>query len=105
MLAANIKVPAGGSIIVSVPFKSIGVRRMIMNVNSTGILLYYDTVPLIVTSLYTSLYELKFESYYGFPNASHFNLTNNTQNDTYVKMLIDTVPESPINNDYFEVQS
>lgn len=105
MLAANIKVPAGGSIIVSVPFKSIGVRRMIMNVNTTGILLYYDTVPLIVTSLYTSLYELKFESYYGFPNASHFKLTNNTQNDTYVKMLIDTVPESPINNDYFEVQS
>lgn len=105
MLAANIKVPAGGSIIVSVPFKSIGVRRMIMNVNTTGIVLYYDTVPLIITSLYTSLYELKFESYYGFPNASHFRLTNNTQNDTYVKMLIDTVPESPINNDYFEVQS
>lgn len=105
MLAANIKVPAGGSIIVSVPFKSIGVRRMIMNVNTTGVLLYYDTVPLIVTSLYTSLYELKFESYYGFPNASHFKLTNNAQNDTYVKMLIDTVPESPINNDYFEVQS
>lgn len=105
MLVANIKVPAGGSIIVSVPFKSIGVRRMIMNVNTTGILLYYDSVPLIITSLYTSLYELKFESYYGFPNASHFKLTNNTQNDTYVKMLIDTVPESPINNDYFEVQS
>lgn len=105
MLAANIKVPAGGSIIVSVPFKSIGARRMIMNVNITGILLYYDTVPLINTSIYTSLYELKFESYYGFPNASHFKLANNAQNDTYVKMLIDTVPESPINNDYFEVQS
>lgn len=105
MLVANIKVPAGGSIIVSVPFKSIGVRRMIMNVNTTGIILYYDTVPLIVTSLYTSLYELKFDSYYGFPNASHFKLTNNTQNNTYVNMLIDTVPESPINNDYFEVQS
>lgn len=105
MLVTNIKVPAGGSIVVSLPFKSIGVRRMIMNVNSAEIFLYYDTIPLIVTGLYTSLYELKFESYYGFPNASYFKLANNTQSDSYVKMLIDTVPESPINNDYFEVQS
>lgn len=103
MLVTNIKVPAGGSIIVSVPFKSIGVRRVIMNVNATGVVLYYDTIPLITTSLYSSLYELKFESYYGFPDASHFKLVNNEQNDTYVKLLIDTVPESPINSDYFEV--
>lgn len=30
-------------------------------------------------------------------------VTNNTQNDTYVKILIDTVPDSPINENYFEV--
>ena len=105
MLAANIKVPAGGSIIVPLPFKSIGVRRLIMNVNATGVLLSYDAIPLINTSLYTALYELNFESYYGFPDASHFKLVNNTKDDTYVKMLIDTVPESPIKNDYFEVQT
>lgn len=105
MLAANIKVPAGGSIIVSVPFNSIGVRRVLMNVAATGIVLYYETIPLITTSLYTALYELKFESYYGFPDASHFKLVNNTQNDTYVKMLIDTVPESPISTNYFEVHT
>lgn len=103
MLATNIKVPAGGSIVVSLPFKSIGVRRLIMNANATGIVLYYDDISLITTSLYTSLYELKFESYYGFPDASDFKLTNNTQNDTFVKILIDTVPGSPINTDYFEV--
>lgn len=105
MLASNIKVPAGGSIIVSLPFNSIGVRRLLMNVSVTGVVLFYDVIPLITTSLYTALYELKFESYYGFPDASHFKLVNNTKDDTFVKMLIDTVPESPINNDYFEVQT
>ena len=103
MLATNIKVPSGGSIVVTLPFKSIGVRRLIMNVNTTGIVLFYDTIPLIITSVYTALYELKFESYYGFPDASHFKLVNNTKDDTYVKVLIDTVPESPISTNYFEV--
>lgn len=103
MLATNVKVPAGGSIVVSLPFNSIGVRRMIMNANVTGVVLYYDFIPLINTSLYTSLYELNFESYYGFPDASNFKLANNTQNDTYVKILIDTVPDSPISENYFEV--
>ena len=105
MLATNIKVPAGGSIVVSLPFNSIGVRRLIMNVSATGIVLYYDYVPIITTSLYTALYELNFESYYGFPDASHFNLVNNTKDDTYVKLLIDTVPESPISTNYFEVHT
>ena len=101
MLTTNIKVPAGGSILVSLPFESVSVRRLLMNVADTGIVLYYDTIPLINTSLYTALYELKFESYYGFPDASHFKLTNNTNNDTYVKVLIDTVPSTQINENYF----
>lgn len=105
MLVANIKVPAGGSIVVTLPFKSIGVRRLIINATVADILLSYDVIPLINTSLYTALYELKFESYYGFPDASHFKLVNNAKNDTYVKILIDTVPDSPINSDYFEVQT
>lgn len=101
MLITNIKVPAGGSIIVSLPFESVSVRRLLMNVAATGVILYYDTIPLISTSLYTTLYELKFESYYGFPDASHFKLTNNTDNNTYVKVLIDTVPSTQINENYF----
>lgn len=101
MLTTNIKVPAGGSIVVSLPFKSVSVRRLLMNVVATDIVLKYDTIPLINTSLYTALYELKFESYYGFPDASRFKLVNNTNNDTYVKVLIDTVPGIQINENYF----
>ena len=101
MLVTNVKVPAGGSIIVTLPFDSIGVRRLIMNVVETGFVLYYNSVPLLNTSLYDSLYELKFESYYGYPDASHFKLANYTKNDSYVKILIDTVPGSPINENYF----
>lgn len=101
MLTTNIKVPAGGSIVARLPFESVSVRRLLMNVAATGIVLYYDTIPLINTSLYTALYELKFESYYGFPDASHFKLSNNTNNDTYVKVLIDTVPSTQINENYF----
>lgn len=103
MLATKVKVPAGGSIIVTLPFDSIGVRRLIMNVAVTGVDLYYNNIPLINTSLYTSLYEIKFDSYYGYPDASHFKLSNNTKDNTYVKILIDTVPGSPINDNYFEV--
>lgn len=101
MLTTNIKVPAGGSIIVTLPFESVSVRRLLMNVASTDIVLYYDTIPLINSSLYTALYELKFESYYGFPDASHFKLVNNTNKDTYVKVLIDTVPSTQVNENYF----
>lgn len=105
MLVANVKVPAGGSIVVSFPFNSIGVRRLIMNVAATGFVLHYNSIPLLVTSLYDSLYELKFESYYGYPDASHFKLVNNTKNESYVKILIDTVPDSLINDNYFEVKT
>ena len=72
-----------------------------MNVAATGIVLKYDTIPLINTSLYTALYELKFESYYGFPDASHFKLVNNAKDNTDVQVLIDTVPSMQINENYF----
>ena len=101
MLTTNIKVPAGGSIVVTLPFESVSVRRLLMNAVTTGVVLYYDSIPLINTSLYTALYELKFESYYGFPDASHFKLANNTNDNTYVKVLIDTVPGTQINENYF----
>lgn len=101
MLTTNIKLPAGGSIIVTLPFESVSVRRLLMNVTSSDIILYYDFIPLIISNLYTALYELKFESYYGFPDASHFKLSNKTNKDTYVKVLIDTVPSTQINENYF----
>lgn len=105
MLAANVKVPAGGSIVVTLPFDSIGVRRLIMSVAATGVELSYNSIPLLITSLYNSLYEMKFESYYGYPDASHFKLVNNTKDNTDVKILIDTVPGSLINDNYFKVKT
>lgn len=42
--------------------------------------------------------ELKFDSYYGFPKLSNFSVF---QFD-FGAILVDTVPLSPINNDYFE---
>lgn len=101
MLTTNIKIPAGGSILVSLPFESVSVRRLLMSVAATDIVLYYDNIPLINTSLYTALYELKFESYYGFPDASRFKLINNTKNNVQVIVLIDTVPGTQINENYF----
>mgnify|MGYP001383887704 CR=1 FL=1 len=103
MLTANMKVPAGGSIVVTFPFNRVGVRRLIVNIVEGHIELYHDTVQLFTSSAYQSLYEIKFESYYGFPDASKFKLANFTKVDTFVKVLIDTVPDSPINENYFEV--
>lgn len=102
MLTANIKVPAGGSIMVTFPFNRVGVRRLIFNIVISQIIVYYDLVQLFLSSGYQSLYEIKFESYYGFPDASKFKLVNFSNKDTYVKVLIDTVPDSPINENYFE---
>lgn len=101
MLTTNIKIPAGGSIVVKLPFESVSVRRLLMNVVASDIVLYYDTIPLINSSLYTALYELKFESYYGYPDASRFKLINNTHTDTYAKVLIDTLPGTQVNKNYF----
>lgn len=102
MLATNIKVPAGGSIVVTLPFPKVGARRLIVNIVDTQITLYHNTVQLLTSTAYQSLYEIKFESYYGFPDASKFKLSNNTPAETFVKVLIDTVPDSPINENYFE---
>lgn len=86
---------------VPLPFESVGVRRIILNSTSADLLLYYDNVSLILTNAYTSVYEISFESYYGYPDASLFKLVNNAKNNAYPIVLIDTVPSSPINTNYF----
>ena len=48
------------------------------------------------------MYELDFNSYYGFPDASRFKFSNYASSDAYIKVLIDNVPGSPINDSYFE---
>ena len=102
MLIYNVKVPFGGSIVVNIPFKKTGVRRLIMNSTNANISLLYDSISIIETNSYTSLYELQFESYYGYPDASKFKLVNYGTDAQNVRILIDTVPDSPINEDYFK---
>lgn len=73
-----------------------------MSLEASEFVLFYNNIPLLVTSFYKPIYELKFDSYYGYPDASHFKLVNNTKNNSYVKILIDTVPGSSINDNYFK---
>lgn len=95
MLAASLQVPSGGSIVVRLPFRKVGVRRIVISAPSDSVNLTYDGINLVKFSKYNGFVDLKFESYFGFPDA----------NNTNVVVLADCVPDSPINNDYFEVQT
>lgn len=108
MLAASLQVPSGGSIVVKLPFRKVGVRRIIISAPSDSVILTYDGINLVKFSRYNGFVDLKFESYYGFPDASKFSFVNydtTNANNANVVVLADCVPQSPINNDYFEVQT
>lgn len=104
MLAAYLQVPSGGSIVAKLPFRKVGVRRIVISAPSDNVYLTYDGIRLVRFSRYNGFVDLKFESYYGFPDASKFSFVNYDTNNANV-VLADCVPESPINNDYFEVQT
>ena len=101
MFYSNQKVPAGGSIIVKFPFESIGVRRLVITTKNEEVTLYYGDYEIFSTNSVTTIYELKFESYNGYPNASKFKLVNNSKVVATVVIMIDNVPLSPYNTDYF----
>ena len=105
MLAASLQVPNGGSIVVKLPFGKVGVRRIIISAPSDSVNLTYDGINLVKFSRYNGFVDLKFESYFGFPDASKFAFVNYDTANANVVVLVDSVPESPINNDYFEVQT
>lgn len=105
MLAASLQVPSGGSIVVKLPFKKVGVRRIVISAPSDNVTLTYNGISLVKFSRYNGFVDLKFESYYGFPDASMFSFVNYDTTNANVVVLADCVPESPINNDYFEVQT
>lgn len=105
MLVASLQVPSGGSIIARLPFKKVGVRRIIISAPSDSVNLTYDGINLVKFSRYNGFVELKFESYYGFPDASKFAFVNYDTTNANIVVLADCIPESPINNDYFEVQT
>lgn len=104
MLAASLQVPSGGSIVARLPFRKVGVRRIVISSPNDSVYLTYDGNNLLRFSRYNGFIDLKFESYYGFPDASKFAFVNYDTNNANIVVLADCVPESPINNDYFEVQ-
>lgn len=102
MLVASLRVPSGGSIVVKLPFRKVGVRRIIITAPSDSVKLMYDGITLVNFNKYNGFVDLKFESYYGFPDASKFSFANYDTPDANVTVLVDYVPESNIKNDYFE---
>lgn len=105
MLAAFLQVPSGGSIVAKLPFRKVGVRRIVISAPYDSAYLTYDGINLVKFSRYNGFIDLKFESYYGFPDASKFAFVNYDTINADIVVLADCVPESPINNDYFEVQT
>ena len=103
MLVASLQVPSGGSIVAKLPFKKVGVRRIVISAPNDSVYLTYDGINLVKFTIYNGFVDLKFESYYGFPDASKFAFVNYDTTTAYIVVLADCVPESPINNDYFEV--
>ena len=94
MLVASLQVPSGGSIISKLPFRKVRLRRIVITAPNDSVYLTYN-----------GFVDLKFESYYGFPNASKFAFINYSTTNTDIVVLADCIPESIINNDYFEVQT
>lgn len=105
MLAASLQVPSGGSIVARLPFRKVGLRRIIISAPSDNVSLTYDGINLVKFSKYNGFIDLKFESYYGFPDASKFAFVNYDTTIANIVALADCVPESPINTDYFEVKT
>nr|DAO34513.1 MAG TPA: hypothetical protein [Caudoviricetes sp.] len=104
MLAALLTIPAGGSITVKFPFRKIGIRRLIVSSPHNDIALNYDGVPIIMFNSSNGFVELNFESYYGYPDSSLFSMVNNgtTLVQAQATVLVDYVPDAPINSNYFE---
>lgn len=103
MLASLLTIPSGGSIVVKFPFKKIGIRRLIVSSPHNDITLNYDGIPIIKFSTSNGLVELNFESYYGFPDSSLFSMVNNNATtNVQATVLVDYVPDTSINSDYFE---
>lgn len=101
MLSALLNIPAGGSIVVKFPFKRIGIRRIIVSPHN-DITLNYDGIPIVIFNSSNGLVELNFESYYGFPDSSLFSMVNDGTTPAQTTVLVDYVPDSSINSDYFE---
>lgn len=103
MLTFSLNIPSADNIKVPFPFESVGVRRLILSTRINDFVLDYNGNELLVTSLYNSLYEIEFNSYYGYPDASLFSIINKSSGEsTHVRIMIDDVPASSVNKNYFK---
>ena len=98
MLAGLLTIPAGGSIVVKLPFKKIGIRRLIVSSPHNDITLNYAGIPIIKFNSSNGFVEF----YYGYPDSSLFSMINNGTTPVQATVLVDYVPDAPINSDYFE---
>lgn len=103
MLTFNLYIPSTSEIKVPFPFGKVGVRRLILSTRINDFVLTYNDNEILVTSLYQSLYKIEFNSYFGYPDASLFSIINKSSGGSeHVRIMIDNVPESPVNENYFE---
>lgn len=102
MLATLLPIPPGGSISVKFPFKKTGIRRLIVSSPHNDVTLNYDGIQIIKFNSSNGFVELKFESYYGYPDSSLFSMVNNGTAPVQATVLVDYVPDAAINSDYFE---
>lgn len=106
MLNALLTIPSGGSIVVKFPFiKKMGIRRLIVSSPHNDVVLNYDGIPIIMFNNSNGLVELNFESYYGFPDSYLFSMVNNGTTPVQATVLVDYVPDTYINSNYFERSS
>ena len=75
-----------------------GVRRIICTSNSSASSLLLNNDKIIAFFNSGNTVDITFESYYGYPKLSDFVVNQ----FGYGSILVDVVPESPINENYFK---
>lgn len=75
-----------------------GVRRIICTSNSTKTSSLQNASNIIAFFNSENSVDITFESYYGYPKLSDFRVNQ----FGYGSILVDVVPESPVNDNYFK---
>lgn len=77
--------------------KKLPVRRIRVNSSTSSVFIMYDKNYL---AGYHNNINLSFNSYYGYPDLSHFIIETSSES-AYVIVLVDIIPTSDINEEYF----
>ena len=81
------------------------VRRVILSPSFAYQILSYDNNFILRTTTAQGLYEITFDSYFGYPDSSHFKVHNYDGASRNVTILMDCLPDSNINPNYFTTTS